>query len=68
MGVVLSDVVHRPGGKGVDGVPLLPADVHPVVELILPVHRMVPVAVGGAQVAVMGFMVSRAPRDSWSMV
>ena len=43
--VVLADVLHRPGGKGTDGVPHLSADVHPVVEFILPVHRVVPVAI-----------------------
>ena len=37
--------------KGPDGVPLLPADVHPVVKLILPIHRVVPVAVVRAQMA-----------------
>ena len=49
MVVVLPDVVHRARGEGPDGFPNLAADVHPVVELVLPVHRVVPVAVLRAQ-------------------
>ena len=49
--VVLPDVVHRARGEGPDGFSGLSADVHPVVELVLPIYRVVPVAVLRAQMA-----------------
>ena len=49
--VVLPDVVHGARREGPDGVSNLAADVHPVVELVFPVHRVVPIAVLRAQMA-----------------
>ena len=51
VGVIFPDIVHRPVGKGSDGIPLLPPDVHPVDGEYKFHNGVVPVAVGRAQMA-----------------